>query len=162
MVLRAGHNLSNVTEQAANSALAHTSLNGGLVPGGLLNSFPGSAGVVHKSMAGNYLVLGELQDQVDPRITDISPAPGTTIYPQTVISFKVTDNNGIYLVELQVDQGQREVIHDGIAFLYPYLHSTIAEIVGGYQFQVRRTGGWRKPPTFYLRALDPSFNNPVQ
>lgn len=161
MVLRAGHNLSNVTEQAANSALAHTALNGGLVPGGLLNSFPGSAGVVHKSMAGNYLVLGELQDQVDPRITDISPPPGTTIFPLTEISFNVTDNNGLFLVELQVDQGQREVVHDGDSFLYPYLHCTRVAIVGGYYFQIRRTGGWRKPPTFHLRALDPSFNNPV-
>ncbi len=97
-------------------------------------------------------------DYVEPQITNLSPAPGSVIYPWTTVSFDVTDETGILFLEIQADHGTREVIHDGDAFVYPYTTSSRVPVENGWRYQVRRTGGWKTSPRFLVRAFDTAGN----
>lgn len=97
-------------------------------------------------------------DVTDPMITNQDPAPGSALSPGSTVNFDVTDNEGLLFVEIQVDHGSREVVHDGDTFVDPYLASTRVPITDGYRYQVRRTGGWQTGPTFRVRVFDTSGN----
>jgi hypothetical protein len=107
----------------------------------------------------NNCVVFYVPNSISPQITNIVPAPGSILSKNSTITFDVTDDSGLALVEVQVDQAQREVVHDGDDFVIPYLGSSRTIIDLGYTFTVVRTGGWTGPPTFRVRALDTSLND---
>lgn len=89
-----------------------------------------------------------------PQVANQTPAPGGILYPGDTVSFDVVDIRALFFIEIQVDQGRREVIHDGDSFVAPYQTSIRVPISGGYRYQVRRSGGWVAPATFRVRAYD--------
>lgn len=120
-----------------------------------------TSAIVYLCTADDVLGRAAIADDAQPpQLLDLSPEPGSAIYKHTPIDFDVVDDQGLRLVEVQVDQFVREVAHDGDSFLHPYLSSLRYAIVGGYHFQIVRAGGWATSPTFYLRALDRGFNEP--
>lgn len=136
---------------------------GAMRAGGVLawGAFAGSAKpaqVTSVSRAGGVLTLslfrGSTLFQEGPAVANQSPAPGSTISPGATVSFDVVDVRAFLFLEVQVDQAQREVIHDGDSFLIPYLGSIRFAIPGGWRYQVRRTGGWVVGPTFRVRVYD--------
>jgi hypothetical protein len=102
----------------------------------------------------------EAGDVTAPVISNVSPTAGSQIYKHTAISFDVADETELGFVEVQCEQANiREVVHDGLAFLYPYVASTrTGDSVAGYSYTVRRSGGWISAPTFYCKAFDGSPN----
>lgn len=103
------------------------------------------------------------QDLSLPQITNMSHPPGDPIQKFDTVTLDLIDDRGFNLIELQVDQLTREVIHDGDQFLGLYASSVRIELVPGkhFRFQITRTGGWISSPVWHLRALDPGFNEPV-
>lgn len=95
-----------------------------------------------------------------PTITNISPAPGTSLAATQSVVFDATDNTGLLFAEIQVDQIRREIVHDGDVFLDPYTFSSRVVITGGWRYTVTRTGGWVTAPTFRARLIDVSGNIP--
>lgn len=112
-------------------------------------------------LAGEEPFPIEIPDLLAPEISNLFPVAGATISPLTQIVFDITDNIEIGFVEIQVDQGQREVIHDGDSFLTPYLSSSREAIVGGWRYTIQRTGGWIAPPNFRVRVFDTSCNEGI-
>lgn len=136
-----------------------TSRKGGIVAN-VITSGTGSAGLKGRPLSGSVLILGEMSDTIPPLLSNVDPPPGSGIYAATVLSFDITDNRDLRLVEIQIDQATREVVHDGNIFLYPYLNSSRTGITSGYHFEIVRSGGWIKPPIVHLRAFDIAFNEP--
>ncbi len=112
-------------------------------------------------------ILGGIAPDVDssaPAVVVVSPAPGTPIYRMTEVVVNVTDNSGTFrVIEFQVQlggdvAGDRFVIHDGLVFLPAFRTSYRIPIANGFQYTLRRIGGWPSPPKFYARAIDQSGN----
>lgn len=100
-----------------------------------------------------------------PVIANLSPTPGTVVGPSDPIAFRVTDAAAALgrvfvsaaFAALQVE----EVIHDGDDFRGPYTASTRIAVAGGWDFAVRRRGGWPASPSLRVHALDAAGNEAV-
>lgn len=97
-------------------------------------------------------------DDTPPTIANITPAPGTPVEPDDAISFEVTDAQGLHSARVAFTLGDvTELAHDG-DFYWPYKASVREDITDGWRFILRRTGGWRSPPTMHVRANDMACN----
>lgn len=100
-------------------------------------------------------------DDTPPEVTIISPSVGSTITPTTPLVLRVTDETELGRVLLYAKyrgKDAAEVIHDGGDYLPPYAHSSRSEVPGGWQYTLRRTGGWPGSPSLYVRAVDRAGN----
>jgi hypothetical protein len=104
-------------------------------------------------------VLSNPPDATPPVVAVVSPTLGSAIAKTTPIVIDVTDAVGLARAMLFARYEGRdgtEVVHDGQAFLNPYVNDTSDReaISGGYRFTVLRTGGWPAAPTFLALAMD--------
>ena len=95
-----------------------------------------------------------------PTITLVSPTEGP-IDANTTIVLDVTDESDLVCVIVYVSYGDGlvEMIHDNVNFMPRFAaSSTKEEIVDGYRFTLRRSGGWPSSPTIRVRAVDSEGN----
>lgn len=84
-------------------------------------------------------------DILAPAVSNVTPAEGTTLASDTVLGFDLTDAVGLALalVWVRLPNGDTEVVHDGTSFTERYgAESTRSAISGGWQYRLRRNGGW--------------------
>lgn len=96
-----------------------------------------------------------------PEVTILSPAVGSSITNATPLRVRVTDTAGLRNVILFMgssDEVGRLVVHDGCCFLPPFTSSTRINIAGGFEFVLRRDGGWKGSPSLSVRAFDVAGN----
>ena len=101
-------------------------------------------------------------DAVRPTISNVTPAPGSISYTQS-ISLDVTDDSGslakVLLVIQFTHQDAPELVHDGDVFTAPYqVGSTRTPITNGYRYTLIRNSGWPASFTLTPFALDASGN----
>jgi hypothetical protein len=95
-----------------------------------------------------------------PVVGAMTPDPSAgPIDPQAAIGFTVTDASALFrdLLVLVAFAGTNlyEVVWDGSAFAPFYnAQSTIAPITNGFQFSLRRAGGWAGGPVITVHAID--------
>lgn len=109
-------------------------------------------------------VEGGPPDDVQPIVTNVTPAEGTPIGRGDPVFFDVTDETGLKRVIIAAKLGADayEVVHDGDAFAPRYANlSTRVEITGGFRYRVRRAGGWPSAPSIVPFAFDTSANEPA-
>lgn len=95
-------------------------------------------------------------------ITITAPQPNTPIRrDEDVQIFIVANVNALKRAVLAVEfpgLGRTEQIHNGTAFLSPFtagLKQSYSDVNGaGFQYLVRRTGGWPDNPLFRIVAYD--------
>lgn len=100
-------------------------------------------------------------DTIDPVIDNFSPANGTTVVASDPVFLDVTDDSGLFRrVIIAVTQGDvTELAHDGDTFLPPYdAISTRINIANGFQYRLRRAGGWNADVTVRAFAIDLAGN----
>ena len=103
-------------------------------------------------------------DDTPPVIVDISPVPDSLITPRQPVSFRLSDETGLFECEVTVSQdGTSERVWDGEVFCGPYrLLSTCVPTAGAedrsLDFVVARSGGWYASPSFRVVALDTGEN----
>lgn len=93
-------------------------------------------------------------DPVDPpKLTWISPAPGTPIEPNDSLSLKVTSPDLAYLglQALFPDQGDFDVVFEDSSFSVKYSGSQYERDGDDHLFTIRRRGGW--PSRVRIRAI---------
>lgn len=111
------------------------------------------AAVWDEPLSGHTIVgsagesLGAM-DSAPPNVQDFSPAPGTPITTNSILSFDVmTLQNVLIFVSYGTTTGA-ELIFDGSVFRYPYATSSSKlGIAGGMHFTIKRDGGWAATPT---------------
>lgn len=86
-------------------------------------------------------------DTEPPEVTFVSPVPGSSIGLEDELVVNVTDNldalERALLVVYIHSTGVQELVFDGTSFTARYVaQSTRVAITNGYQFTLRRTGGW--------------------
>lgn len=107
-------------------------------------------------------------DTTPPVVSNVTPIDGSTIDPRDSVSERVTDDQalrGVVLVAKFADLW--ETIYEGRlvddvwvgAFGPGYTGSTIADTTGGYDFVLRRAGGWTRGFTLANRAFDTGGNS---
>lgn len=101
-------------------------------------------------------------DTTAPLVALVSPSEGP-LSIDTPIVINVTDAVGLGMVLLEVDFApfgskapERIAVGDG--FSPPYAASSRVAIAGGYQYTVRRAGGWPAAPRFNVWATDRAGN----
>lgn len=107
------------------------------------------------------LIGGSIVDPTAPVVSNLVPAPGTSIYPGTALQLDVTDNQGLFrriILTAQFPNGANEVVFDGATFAANYGTSTVTNITNGKRFFVRRAGGWPASPTLSAFAIDQAGN----
>lgn len=112
-------------------------------------------GVFQVRMAEEYGGAGPIV--IPPVVSNMVPASGTPIYPNTTIQFDVTDDSGLFtaiIVMVSFPDGSYEVIHDSAQFAPRYRTSTNNPITNGFTFVVRRNGGWPAAPTIKVVGVD--------
>jgi hypothetical protein len=101
-------------------------------------------------------------DEVDPIISNITPAASTDLTPTTTVGFDVTDDSGATLVEFVwvsfAATGDTEVVWTGDGFSPRYASSTRLPITDGFQYRINRVGGWPSAPQLAIKALDAGGN----
>lgn len=105
---------------------------------------------------GTWLPLFTLDESSPPTVTIISPAPGQNIDPSAEVVVEISDEDGLSLLDVFVDQpeGRLVVYQDGV-FVAPFTGtSTPLETGTGRRLHMRRRSGWRGALTFHLRARD--------
>jgi len=108
---------------------------------------------------GYAIGLGTIADTTSPVVTLISPVAGTAVLSTDAVTIRVTDETSLSRVIISVQQGtNRELAHDETGYVGMYASSTKAAVSGGFDFVVRRTGGWTYPPTIYVSPNDASGN----
>lgn len=97
-----------------------------------------------------------------PTLANVSPASGSSLYADSIISFDVLDATSLLRVYIKAKyaDGAEEVIWFGTAFSGQFGDSTQTAIAGGYHFAVQRVGGWEKAPQIYVDAIDSEGNIP--
>ncbi len=94
-----------------------------------------------------------------PPVVVFDPASGVTLSPSQVIRVRVTDD---FLKRNQLTAeytgGAWEVIFMQGRFAALYSQSTRQSIPGGFDYFVRRTGGWPSAPTIHADPYDTSGN----
>lgn len=96
-----------------------------------------------------------------PTITVVSPGAGQVLERNGVVTFEVTDPEGLRNTIVWVEiAGAWEVVWGGDAsgFAPAYESSTRGAIANGYRYQVRRTGEWTASPRFHALAFDTEGN----
>lgn len=110
----------------------------------------------------NAVPVGGEPDVSPPTVTLISPPENTAIRRGQVITFEVTDVEGLSLFQViaQFPDDSWEVVHDGTTFAPMYQNASASQtpITGGYRFTVLRNGGWHRAPTIDVKAADASGN----
>jgi hypothetical protein len=101
-----------------------------------------------------------------PSITIVSPTVGSELNPSSTIVIRVTDDVGLGGVPIYVsfpeESGYKPTyVHDGDGFHPDFAGSTRAAISGGYEYQIRYTGGWPAAPTIKLRPFDSAAQEPA-
>lgn len=89
-------------------------------------------------------------------VTNISPAPGSTLVRAATLSFDVTFSPAElaeHVVQLAFDNAAYELAFDGSGFKAPYASSSRQAISGGYRYTIRRTGSWPGIPVVDVRAI---------
>lgn len=98
----------------------------------------------------------------EPTVSDLFPAAGTPIRPNTPVSFKVTDVEEDLFRQFVTarfpGQSAEEVVYDGYSFTSLYSGSSRTSVSEGYQFTLRRANGWPGPPTIRVFAFDRTGN----
>jgi hypothetical protein len=97
-----------------------------------------------------------------PTISDIEPASGQPVYPDTPISFNVTDVDSFSAIIPMIilnPYGTPEPVSRGVAdgdfaFEALYSRSTRIAITNGYRYTIRRRGGWPAAPRLQIWATD--------
>jgi len=94
-----------------------------------------------------------------PVVSNILPTPGSNIQETNILSFDITDDSGqfkriiihAYFPTLRI----KEVVHDG-GFGPTYTDSAniVTVISGGYNYALRRDGGWPSNPTIIPYVID--------
>lgn len=100
-------------------------------------------------------------DTTPPVVTNFSPATGTLLLPNTVISFDVTDAHlALVGIDATFPDGTAETVHDGFQFVGNYTGSanTKTAISNGYTYTVLRNGGWLFAPTLKFPVVDSGGN----
>lgn len=101
-------------------------------------------------------------DIIAPTVSMYSPTPGSGILRTQAIEFDVLDNSGVFrriLVAVEfAGELRHELVHDGDAFVAPFLNGVRTPIAGGFNYSIRRTGGWSSNPTVKVWAIDTSGN----
>lgn len=101
-------------------------------------------------------------DSTAPTVSNISPAPGSTLGPATHVSFDVTDNLGglrrVAVGVTAVGLQTREMPHDGTSFAANYGGSTRTSIANGFHYDLVRAGGFPSFPSITVYAVDTSGN----
>lgn len=98
------------------------------------------------------------RDLTPPTVTDIDPAPGSQILPDTPVSFSVTDDRELAGVWIFASQQERREVVWSAGFVAPYLASVRVPVPGGWRYTVVREGGWLTAPVFRAAARDTSGN----
>ncbi len=130
------------------------------IHGSVSGGVTGSGRLARRIVYGraSYVPSASGTDHNPPEIRNLEPVAGSGIYALQTIIFEIVDDTGLLFVEVQVNHGAREVVHDGDQFLAPYLTSIRYPITNGWAYQIRRSGGWRVSPEFLVRAIDVSAN----
>jgi len=94
-----------------------------------------------------------------PVVSNLIPADGDPILPNTPIQFDITDEDGFaFIMPLIILDPYRlpEVVHNNVDFEPLYLEggSTRVAITNGYRYTLRRKGGWTTQPLLVIRAID--------
>lgn len=99
-----------------------------------------------------------------PTISNVSPAAGSTLSRNDAISFRITDETEVVdiILSARYPSGAHEVIYRAGAFTATYSESTrsaVAEASGsGFDFVIRRAGGWPAKPEICLDVVDSDGN----
>lgn len=103
-------------------------------------------------------------DSNPPQISNQEPPPNSDIAYNQPVYVDVTDDVGVGIVFMYVtfeDNDVEEVVYNGAGFSPFYAGaSKRTAIAGGYRFMLIRFGGWPSNPTFTLRPVDTSGNQP--
>lgn len=108
---------------------------------------------------GVYAWLLSNKETTPPVVSNLTPAPGTTILSTQAVSLDVTDDSGAFrrvIVTASFPSGASEVVHDGDGFAGYYAGSSRTLIAGGLRYTITRLGGWPGAPTIKVIAIDPT------
>jgi hypothetical protein len=99
-------------------------------------------------------------DTIPPTISIVAPSVGSSIGANQPIVVDVTDDAGVSLVVLTVEQGSaHEVVWLRDAFATSYATGSLrTAIANGYRYTIRRAGGWIASPVFHAEAVDGGGN----
>jgi len=96
-----------------------------------------------------------------PAVDTFSPAAAASILRTAALTFHVTDETSLAVIDISVAQGSDpvEVVYNG-SFVAPYAAgSTRSSISDGYSFSLVRAGGWQRSAiTLTIRAVDGQGN----
>jgi hypothetical protein len=110
---------------------------------------------------GQY-VIADPADETPPTVTVLSPEPGTPIGRNDEVVIRITDDVGLASAPLYAIYdiiGLWEVVHDGDDFSPPFGESKRIVIASGYEFVLKRAGGWPELPlTLRVKPVDTSGN----
>jgi hypothetical protein len=102
-------------------------------------------------------------DASAPTVTLISPTDGSRIGRYRDLVLTVTDAS-VFTAFLWITYPGTtpdDLVYTGEAFGKAFAESsTVEEIEGGYQYTLRRAGGWPGNPTVYVKPIDASGNTP--
>lgn len=122
----------------------------------------GYSSTKHRTIDGGLaqLTIAVSDDTTKPTIANFSPAVGTPLNSTQPVTFDVTDETGLVRALVLVTLGSETfLVHDGDIFRPGFSnYSTRTAIAGGFRYTVRPNGGWTKPPTFEVHAVDTSGN----
>lgn len=117
---------------------------------------------LHQGSVDVYDLWPSGADTTPPEVEILSPAPYSAILPTTPIRVRVTDATGLRRVMLLAEfAGSRiyEVVHDGTQFASLYRHGSVRQSISdGFQYELRRSGGWPGSPTLRVVAIDTAGN----
>jgi len=129
---------------------------------------PEKSGGVREALFHHTPVLGQQApdpDIIPPVVSNFLPSAGSTIEPDTVLQFDVTEETGaanLLMLLVMVDYpetGDREVVFDTDEFAPLYeAFSTRTGITNGFQFKLTRSGGWPSDPRLLVKAKDNAGN----
>lgn len=97
-----------------------------------------------------------------PTVSDVFPAPGTSIRKNQPLSFFVgdVDDNGLAEFITMSFPGlvPEEVVWDASSFTSLYSNSSRTSSGNGHDYVIRRTGGWPAAPSLRIFAIDTNGN----
>ena len=100
-------------------------------------------------------------DTTPPIVTLLSPPNMSELSPASEIRIRVTDNVALRRTMLIVAYGGSVfVVHDGDRFRAGFsgTRETVVGVGQGYDYTIRRVGGWHYTATFEVIAIDTSGN----
>lgn len=101
----------------------------------------------HTAVGSAGASLGAVSD-IPALAENFTPAPGTPITTNTILTFDVMDNSPIILAVSYGTTTGAEMVFDGNVFRYPYATSSSKLLIpGGVHFTLKRDGGWPATPT---------------